>query len=498
MNYKNLTWITVLAVLLGGCLMGPDYKRPDMLLPNAVSAEDFSIFEKTNWWAMFNDSELDKLEEEALVYNRDLRLAIARVDEARANVGLAVSDQLPSLALAGGTGRSGNENDSQQTISSATAVLSYELDLWGKYRRLSEAARAELLSTTAAQDTVRLALTANVANTYFALRTLDLQLEIAKRTLETRRESYRIYESRYNIGYATEVDLRRVEADMLSVQSTEIELSRQVAAAETALSVLVGRSPREIVQSTVNRGESLESIYLVPDVPQGIPSEVISRRPDIRQAEGSLMAANARIGAARAAYFPSIPLTAAAGYASPELGNLFHNSTSLWAIGANVMQPIFAGGAIRSQNKAAQARYRQMLASYEKTVQTAFKEVMDALSANRLNRETFDARVRQTAALRRGYELTKKQEDAGLIGTMELLDVERNLLQAEMDLATARKNELSAVAALSQALGGGWSLEGGFGPYDEAVKAYQQNQLAQEAAAQPKSQAVPMIEPATK
>ncbi len=470
MTFNKLTLSALCAALLCGCMLGPNYKKPELDLPAVAAAEDFSIFQKYQWWEMFEDEQLNKLETEAVAYNRDLRQAVARVDQARAAVGIAVADQLPVIAAQGGSGRAGNYYGSGQTLSTGTIVASFELDLWGKYRRLSEAARADLLSTMAAKDTVLLSLTAQVASTYFTLRTLDAQLEIAKKTLDSRKESVRIYQSRYNAGYATEVDLRRIEADMYGVEATAKDLELAVANTESALAVLVGRSPREIVEGTIERDGHLRDVTLLPVVPEGIPSELLANRPDVRSAEGQLIAANARIGAARAAYFPSITLTAAAGYASPALNDLFRSENGLWALAGQIMQPIFAGGAIKSQNKAAQAKYQEMLAVYEKTVQTAFKETLDALNANRIYRESFDVHQKQTEALRRGYELTKKQEDAGLIGTMELLDVERNLLQSEMNLATARQNELLALISLSKALGGGWDEKCGFGPFEQQVK----------------------------
>ena len=468
MKFNKFLCIVIGAALLSGCMMGPNYKRPDLELPQeSENAEDFSVFEKNQWWTMFEDDTLNALETEALTYNKDLQQAIARVDAARAAVGTAVSNQLPTIGLQGGSGRAGNDYSSGQTLSTGAIVASFELDLWGKYRRLSEAARGDLLSTMAAKDTVLLSLTAEVASSYFTLRMLDAQLEIANRTLETRKESVRIYTSRYNAGYITEVDLRRVEADMYSVQATAKELELNVAKAETALAVLVGRSPRAIVEETISRDGHLRDITVIPDVPTNLPSNLLAKRPDVRSAEGQLIAANARIGAARAAYFPDISLTAAAGFASNQLNQLFRNPSGMWGFAGQVGQPIFAGGALVSQSKAAKARYAEMLAVYEKTVQTAFKETLDALNSNRINREMFDIRKKQTEVLRRSYELTKKQEDAGLIGTMELLDVERNLLQSEMSLASARQSELLALISVAKALGGGWDEQCGFGPSEE-------------------------------
>ena len=460
-------------LLLAGCLMGPNYKQPELDLPTGQAADNFSIFTNAQWWTVFDDEVLNQLETEALAYNKDLQAAVARVDEARAAVGIATADQLPSLSAAAQSGRAGSKAGSGESQSTANVSVSFELDLWGKYRRLSEAARAQLLASEAARDTVRLTLTADVAKNYFALRMLDAQLEIAQRTLKARQENVRIYTSRYKNGYSTEVDLKRVEANMASVQAQEQQLRLKISQTETALSVLVGKSPRQIAEGATPRGKKLAEITLIPNVPEGLPSDLLARRPDVRSAEGSLIAANANIGAARAAYFPSIPLTASAGYASGALNNLFTGSSGVWAIGGQLLALIFEGGKIRAQNKQAEAQYREMLATYEKTVQGAFKEALDALSANRINREIFESYNQQTVAMQRSYDLTKKQEDAGLIGVTDLLSVEENLLSAEMNLASARNDELAAVVNLSKALGGGWNVQDGFGPYENLVKKQQ-------------------------
>lgn len=470
--------IKILAVLTAacfsvGCMLGPNYKQPQSDLPEGISSDNFSIFTHAKWWEVFNDPVLNSMEEEALNYNKNLQVAIARVDEARANVGIARADQMPSLSAAAQSGRKGDGAQSGQSQTTANVSVAYELDLWGKYRRLSEAAKAQLLSSEASRDTVRLTLTADVAKNYFTMLMLDSQLDIARRTLEARKENVRIYKSRYDNGYSTEVDLRRVEANMSSVQAQEQQLRLKLTQTETALSVLLGRSPREIVETALPRGKKLEEVTLIPEVPENLPSDLLARRPDVRSAEGNLIAANANIGAARAAYFPSIPLTASAGYASGALGSLFSGANGVWAIGGNLLAPIFEGGKIRAENKKAEATYREMLASYEGTVQGAFKEAYDALSANRINREIFESYQQQTKAMQRSYELTKKQEDAGLIGVTDLLDVEENLLAAEMNLASARNDELAAVVNLSKALGGGWNVTEGFGPYEKIVQEQQ-------------------------
>ncbi|MBR2392101.1 MAG: TolC family protein, partial [Elusimicrobiaceae bacterium] len=235
----------------------------------------------------------------------------------------------------------------------------------------------------------------------------------------------------------------------------------------------LGKSPREIIENNLPRGKKLVEVTLIPDVPADLPSDLLARRPDVRAVEGQLIAANANIGAARASYFPSIPLTASVGYASASLDSLFSGAAGAWAFGGQLLAPIFEGGKIRAQNKQAEAKYAEMLATYEKTVQGAFKEAYDALAANRINREIFDSYKSQTAAMQRSYELTQKQEDAGLIGVTDLLSVEENLLSAEMNLASARNDELAAVVNLAKALGGGWNTEGGFGPYENLVKKQQ-------------------------
>ena len=459
MNYKQTITLFGASLLLGGCLLGPAYKRPALDLPVGQQSDSLDIFTTAKWWNVFQDNVLDALEQEALSYNQDLQAAMARVDEARAEVGLAGADQMPSLSAQLQSGRQGNRYGSGESDSTAGVSVSFELDLWGKYRRLKQAAKAQLLASEAARDTVLLTLTADVANNYFVLRKLDEQMKILQRTLAAREENVRIYQIRYKAGYCAEVDLRRVQADRDSVQAQMQQLALQREQTETALSVLLGRSAREIVANDIARGKTLDELNLVPDTPDNLPSDLLERRPDVREAEEELIAANADIGAARAAYFPSISLTGTTGFASEALSQLFTGGAGVWEIAGSALAPIFEGGKIRAENKKAQAVYREQLANYTKTVETAFKEAYDALTANRLYRTIFDSYKTQTQEMQRSYELTKKQEDAGLIGVTDLLNVEENLLSAEMNLVTARQNELSAVVNLCKALGGGWKTK---------------------------------------
>ena len=463
MNTKKLVSVGLITAFLAGCMLGPNYKRPEEDLPLGAAATDTSVFTQANWWTVFGDPVLDALEKEALTYNYDLQAAVARVDEARADVGVARADQMPSLSGSASSGREGNNAGSGESGSTAGVSMSFELDLWGKYRRLSEAAKARLLASQAARDTVRLTLTADVANNYFNMLMLDEQIRIANRTLEARQETVRVYESRYKNGYCAEVDLRRMQANRDNVQAQLQSLQLERSKAETALSVLLGQTPRQMIEENIPRGKTLNEVTLIPDVPADLPSDLLQRRPDVRQSEGQLIAANADIGAARAAYFPSISLTAAAGFASSALGNLFGGASGVWNTAAGVAAPIFDGGKIKAQNEKAEAKYREQLADYQKTVQVAFKEAFDALNANRMNRQIYDSYKDQTAAMQRSYELTKKQEDAGLIDVTDVISVEETLLSAEMNLASSRANELQAVVNLCKALGGGWTEQSGFG-----------------------------------
>jgi multidrug efflux system outer membrane protein len=340
----------------------------------------------------------------------------------------------------------------------STATASYELDFFGKYRRANEAARAILLSTRAAKETVLLMVTADVAKAYFLLRSLDAKLVIAKRTLKTRQESHQVYKSRFLNGYCTELDYLRIESDMLSVNTTVINLEYELARAETYLSVLIGSSPREMINRATAKDKAIEKLKIPSHVPTGIPSDILARRPDILQAEAYLIAANAKIGEARAAHFPSISLTGILGFESRSLSSLFDTGSNMWSFGGGINLPVFSGGKISSMEDVAKANYRKMLIAYEKSIQTAFKETLDALVSNRKNREIVISRTRQVDALKRSYRIALKQKESGLIGLLDLLDVERGLLSAEMDLVGALQNQLNATVDLCKALGGGWKI----------------------------------------
>lgn len=463
----RLTFSMLPAVLLAACEVGPDYERPKVVMP-VLQAEDIREFTSEQWWSVFHDSVLDQLEKSAVANNADLKQAIANVDIAKAEAGIAFADLLPSVGIQGSGSKSfGSTRGKYAKLSptrhslgyNSSAAASYELDFFGKYRRANEAARATLLASRAAKESVLLAVTSQTAKAYFLVRALDAQLAIAKRTLKTRQETYKVYKSRLRNGYCTEFDYLRIKAEMESVQSKVSSLESSVKKAEHALSVLIGCNPRSIVVRKTNKGQALGKLNIPVNIPKGIPSDILARRPDVLQAEGALIAANANIGLARAAYFPSISLTSAFGFESQSLGKLFRTGSDMWNFGGSISSPIFMGGRISSLNDKAKANYRRMLAAYEKAIQEAFRDTLDALVANRHTREIVVSTTRQVNALKKGYSIAQKQKDAGLIGLIDLLDVERGLLAAEMELVTARQNQLNATVDLCKALGGGWNVE---------------------------------------
>ncbi|MCL1971971.1 MAG: efflux transporter outer membrane subunit [Endomicrobia bacterium] len=448
---KKLIMFFSVCFILSSCTMGKDYARPQIDLPEGSSV-DAGAYSSDRWWESFNDDVLNKLVQKALSYNQDLKLAIARVDEARAVAGISEASKKPSsTAVLEGSDAGGRESYS------LSAGMSYEIDLWGKYKRLSESKRAQLLAAQANKDAVKIALTAEVAKIYFALRSNDAQLTIAERTLEARRETVEIYKKRLAEGLVSNLDLQRVTAEMYSVETNVQSITKAIGENETALSVLIGSNPREIAGGNIERGKEIENIAVIPEVPEGIPSNLLERRPDIMQAEEILVSANAEVGAARAAYFPSISLTGGYGYASPSLADLFSNG--IWHFAGSVAQPVFQGGKLKEQQKQAQAKYDQALASYNKTIQNAFKETLDALNANKINRETVISVENQKEALQKAYSIALKQKEAGLIGLLDVLDSERNFLAAELSYVKAVQNRLNAVVDVNKALGGGWSYE---------------------------------------
>lgn len=447
------------ALTLAGCAVGPDYQRPEVPIPPQWRLADGQMraVASPGWWRQFQDPVLDELVNIALRENKDLKIASARIEEYLGRYAFTRADQFPQLgADASGDrtrtpGASSLSGDSTIRNSfQAAALLSFELDLFGRLRRATESARAELLATEEGRRTVILSLVTAVASSYVQLRSLDQQLEISRRTLDTRAESLRIAQLRFKAGLTSELDVRQAEAEYQSAAVQIPQLETAVAQREDAISLLLGRNPGAIA-----RGRALDRLAQ-PPVPEGLPSELLERRPDIRQAEQQLVAANANIGVAKAAYFPVISLTGLLGSISPQFEDLFEGPSRTWNFGGGLTVPIFTAGKIAGQLQAAEAVQQQALANYEKSIQTAFAEVEDSLIALRKGRERLQAQQAQTEAYRRYLKLAKLRYDNGYTSYLEVVDAERNLFNAELATAQNQGDVLVALIGLYKALGGGW------------------------------------------
>ncbi len=468
-KYRRHGAAFLMALALGGCInLAPDYRRPAADLPSdwkAPEGQSASAHGAT-WWKIFGDARLDAMVDEALAHNANLAVAIARVDEARALLGETRSGQFPTVDA--GLSR----DRTQSSLRSATPLppgvarsrdnyrgtlnVSYELDLWGRLRNATAAARAELLATGAARETVRIALVADVVQAYFTLRSLDEQVAATQRSVASRGESLALQKIRYDAGVISEFEYRRLEAEELAARAQLPAFERRRTQQENALAVLLGRSPRAIYTGVVVENATIEPIRppqaLV--VPAGLPSELLLRRPDLVEAEQRMIAANARIGVARAAYFPSLSITGFFGGESAAMSELFTGPAGTWRAAASVTQPIWRVGA---QVDAASARQRQALAQYQSAIQNAFREVRDAVVAQAKTREQFEAEDRRAATLREALRLAKLRYKSGIASQLDVLDAERSLLAAELNRSDAQRTQRAAVADLFKALGGGWA-----------------------------------------
>ncbi|HEX4953457.1 MAG TPA: efflux transporter outer membrane subunit [Thermoanaerobaculia bacterium] len=461
-HHGRLPALALAVVTAAGCAsFRPDYQRPATTLPEAYSSPASTAAASDTWWTTFGDSQLDRLVAEALEKNQDLLAAAARVEEARALAGVARADQFPQVWVDGSGSRYRFSGDNPQfppgidlenSTVRLTANASYELDFWGRYRNATAAARAELLATEAGRQNLRVGLTAGVVSAYFDLLGFDRQLAIARETLSSRQEAVRLQRLRFDAGTISELDLAQAEAELASTEATVPALERALRQTENRLGVLLGR-----VGGSVERSSGLDAL-VAPEVPVGLPSQLLARRPDVVAAEHSLVAANARIAVVRAAYFPSISLTAYAGSESQQLSNLLGSGTGIWNLALGLIQPIFQAGRTTRQLEAARAREQQLVAGYLKAVQTAFAEVEDALVARRTGATEREALARQVEALDRARRLAQLRYEAGDSSYLEVLDAERSLFGAELSLTEARRAELAAAVALFKALGGGFKV----------------------------------------
>lgn len=452
------------AILGAGCTVGPNYKKPTANVPSTYRGLTPEDAAKTNvasigdqkWWEVFQDQQLQSLIRTALQQNYDVRIAGARILEAQAQLGITRADQFPTVSAGAGINDQRTakgkffpafENSTGQLNISAA----WELDFWGRFRRATEAARANLLASEAAREEVMLTLVANVSAAYFQLRALDLELEISKRTLASRRESLRLTTILADRGSTSLLDVRQAEQLVFTAAAEVPSLEQQIEQEENLISILLGKNP-----DTVARGQALTEQARPPDVPAGLPSSLLERRPDISQAEQQLIAANAQIGVAKAAYFPQISLSGTAGFQSAALTNLFTGPAGTWNFGASLTQPIFTAGKIHSNVRFAEAQQQASLLFYQQTIQGAFRSVSDALIAYRKTREFRSQEELLFGSAQDAARLSHMRYTGGVTGYLEVLTNETNAFSAELGLVQAQLNELLALVQLYEALGGGW------------------------------------------
>lgn len=413
----------------------------------------------TEWWRAFGDPVLEARIGRALEANRDVRAALARVEQARAAVGVSRADFLPALAGGATVGRArtseavANAAPERPTTSYQTqGGVSWEIDLFGRVRRQTEGAQADLAAAGATYEATRLVLAAEVASTHFALRALDREVGVVSQTINVRRDALNLVQARYREGGATELDVARAETELAATQADAAALANQRSATQNALAVLLG----EAAPAFAAEPETTLAAN-PPEVPPGLPSDLLLRRPDLAAASHRLAAANARIGVAKAAFFPAISLTGAAGSASADLDTLFNHGSRLWSIGPSVYLPLFQGGRNRANLARSRAVYEETLAVYEHLVLNAFREVQDALTATRLLAEQEQAQSRAAASARRSAALSQTRFEAGFVSYLEVVDAERTALEAERAAAQLAGRRWINHVTLIKALGGGWS-----------------------------------------
>jgi multidrug efflux system outer membrane protein len=415
------------------------------------------------WWGQFNDPVLDNLIHSALRENLDLQIASARVDEFAGRYGFVRADFFPQVGASAAAGRqqatreTGNTLPAgyNTTLNSYSAALNagWELDVWGRIRRATEAARADLVASEEGRRAVILSLVGSVAGSYVNLRDLDRQLEIAKETARTRGESLGIFKLRFESGFTSEVEYTQVKSLYEEAMATIPAVEKAITQQENALCVLLGRNP-----GSIPRGKTIEQLAL-PSIPAGLPSDLLARRPDILLAEQNLVAANARIGVAKAAYYPVISLTGFFGFASTDLSNLFTGPAQAWSYSAPITMPIFTAGKIAGDVQAAEALQRQALAGYRKAIQGAFREVDDALVDQARTREQLAAQASQVQALQKYVELAQLRFDNGYASYLEVLDAERTLFNVQLSYTQNQGVLFQAMINLYKAMGGGWVTE---------------------------------------
>jgi multidrug efflux system outer membrane protein len=462
---KKAIILLVVVLLLTGCAVGPDYKRPAVDIPQSFRFEDNEAknLANTAWWQQFNDPVLNDLIRIALQENKDVKTAAARIGQfvgqymtTRARffpqVGAGASGGMQRVTEKGVTplpSRVDNPNDVWEVFLNGN----WEIDIWGKIRRATEAARAGILSSEEGRRTVILSLVAAVASTYIDLRDADREMEISRKTAEAYKESLRIFELRFKEGFSSSIEVNMIKAEYEQALSRISFYEKTIPQLENALSILLGRNP-----GPIPRGKTLDELAL-PDVPAGLPSDLLEQRPDIRQAEQDLIAANAQIGVAKSLYYPAISLTGIFGYSSTDLSKLFRSDAQAWSWAVPVTAPIFTAGAIRGQVEFTEAQKLELVIRYQQVIQTALGEVDDSLVDQKYTKEQLEALGRRTEALREYARLAQVRFDEGYTSYLEVLDSNRSLFNAELSYAETKATLFRSFVNLYKAMGGGWVTE---------------------------------------
>ncbi|MCR5814774.1 MAG: efflux transporter outer membrane subunit [Desulfovibrio sp.] len=470
---RKLLVLLILCSFASACSLAPKYEQPQFDMPKSWRKVDMgSAPLNTDWWTRFGDPVLTALIEEALSKNQDLAASMAKIRSAAAQAGTSSAALFPDVTAKGqaqgqlASNRKANTNYDSPTMSQeytsyqGTLNASWELDFWGKNRDTNAMMNDILMNTVISHEALRLSVASQTAQTYFALLAYDMQLETARRTLKTREEGLAIYTSRYEQGDITELDWQRARATVETARAQLHQSTVAVDGAEAALAVLLGRSPRDIIERSMERGKSIRHLPAPPVLPEGLPSELLLRRPDIRASEFLIMASNASIGVARAQFFPSISLTGMLGTMSASVVNLFSGPAGAWNYGVSGSVPILDWGKNWYNLKDAEAQKEQAIANYYSTVQSAFKDIRTALTNQREADHIVKSMQRQVDSLRRAVEIAQLQYDNGYSDYLTVLDAERELFSAELNLAQALQNRLNSVVSVCQALGGGWADKG--------------------------------------
>jgi multidrug efflux system outer membrane protein len=459
----------MLVAAIAGCALGPNYRRPETTTPAAYRFEPEATADSlgdAGWWQVYRDPVLQSLIREALADNLDVRIAAARVDQARAALGSARLQQLPQVSVAAGAARQRTSvyelpvgTPPISNVFSLEGNLSYEIDFWCKYRRATEAARAQLLQSAYAKQDVLAGLVASVATAYFTLQTLDEQLAITHRTVGTRQKFVDLTQAQHDRGTVSELDVATAQAQLAIANANLPDLKRQIGQTEDQLSVLLGHNPESILRGAGATAGGTAGRVPPPVPAAGLPSSLLERRPDLREAEQNLVAANAQVGVAKANLFPSITLTAAGGGVSTALSSLFSGPAHTWSIGGNLLQPLLNPQRNLYQLDLADAQKRQALLQYQKSLQSAFQEVSDALIAREQDADLQEAEEAQVDAQRRANTIALARYRVGYASYFNVIDADRDLFTAELTLSAARLNTQLSVVQLYRALGGGWQTE---------------------------------------